>query len=276
LRENNVDLYNQYNFERFDNQPADPIVVPKKPIAVINDNLAQLVKISNLNSTHLCKKYIVSRQIPTDYHYKLYYCAKFKQWVNTTIADKFKQTDSANPRLVIPFLDHKEKMFGFQGRALYESKAKYITIMLDEYHPRIFGLDTVDYNRRYYCFEGPIDSMYINNAVASAGGKIDSELGKAGLPKEHCVVVYDNEPRNSQIIKNMLSATQKQYKVVVWPPSFQYKDVNDYIVANINKPYVDNERVRSLGDKLRQLIDDNTFSGLSAELAISQWRQAYV
>ena len=276
LREIDPELYRQYTIERFSEIEHDPIVVLKKPIAIINSNLAQLTKVSNLNTNHSCKKYVISRQIPTDYHYKLYYIKRFKQWVNSIVPDKFAESDSDNPRLVIPFLDRKEKMFGFQGRALYDSQAKYITIMLDENHPRIYGLDTVDCNRRYYCFEGPIDSMFINNGIATAGGKIDSELSKAAMPKEHCVVIYDNEPRNKQIIKNMLSAINKQYKVFIWPPSIEAKDVNEYVLSKINKPWVDTDKVREIGDHFKQIIDDNTFAGLSGQLAISQWRQTDV
>ena len=45
---------------------------------------------------------------------------------------------------------------------------RYITIMFEEV-PKIFGLDTVNFQEKYYVVEGALDSMFLSNAVAMAG-----------------------------------------------------------------------------------------------------------
>lgn len=273
IREQNNELYRDYNNERFNLTKPDPIVVPPKQVYQINDQLKTLRKISSLNSSHPCKQYVVSRQIPTDYHYKLFYCPKFKDWVNSIIPGKFDQEGKDSPRLIIPFLDQDEKMFGFQGRALTESKVKYITIMLDERKPRIFGLDTVDYNRKIYCFEGPIDSMFVENAIATCGGHIHMELKKSSLPKDNIVVCYDNEPRNKDVVRNMLKSCREGYKVFVWPNSIDTKDINDLVLKKIKADYCKTELIKKLGEYIKDVIDSNTYSGLELELIINNWRK---
>ena len=104
------------------------------------------------------------------------------------------------PRLVLPFIDTDGKMFGFQGRALRSSSLRYITIMLDEYMPKIFGLDTCDFSKRYYVVEGPIDSLFLSNSVAMAG----ADGNGSGLSNtQNGVFIFDNEPRNKEIVTRM-------------------------------------------------------------------------
>jgi len=61
-------------------------------------------------------------------------------------------------------------------------------------------MNTVDSTKKIYVTEGPIDSLFLANAVATA----DANLSNAGnyYDKENLVLVFDNEPRNNRIIKN--------------------------------------------------------------------------
>ena len=46
---------------------------------------------------------------------------------------------------------------------------RYITIMLDEDSPKVFGLDRVNETEPIYIVEGPFDSLFLDNSIAMAG-----------------------------------------------------------------------------------------------------------
>lgn len=275
----NPSLYHEYERELIDSSQGQIAFVNEKPkpIKIINDTLQNLTKVSALSHNHTCKKYIISRQIPTHYHHKLFYCDQFMKWTNTMIPGKF--SDSAliydGPRLIIPFFDKKNKMFGYQGRSLSpDDKVRYISIMLDEEIPKLFGLDTVDVNRRFYCMEGPIDSMFIKNSLAALGSRMDTVLEKIDFPKENCVIVYDNQPRNPDVVKNLLHAIRRGYNVCIWPTSPDHKeDINEIILRKVSGTYVKTELVMKAGDMIRDIIDSRVFSSLAAELEVKKWRR---
>jgi hypothetical protein len=73
------------------------------------------------------------------------------------------------------------------------------------------------------------------------------------------VFVYDNEPRNAQIVSNMRKTIQKGYKVCVWPATYKQKDINDMVLAGYQPAIIQNT------------IDQNTFSGLEAQMKLDQW-----
>ena len=234
----------------------------KTPVFVKATNLRTVAKISQLKQDHPVKKYVEKRQIPANQHYKLFYAPKFKAFVNKILPNKFEDTEYDEPRLIIPFLDENKNMFGFQGRSFRKNAdPKYITIMLDESKPKLFGLDAIDPEKTVYIFEGPIDAMFIPNSLASAGGRIDSNLSLTFLKKENIVIVYDNEPRNKETVHKMQSAIDDGYKVCIWPETIEQKDVNDMIMGGLNS------------HRVKLIIDDNTFSGLSATLRFATWKK---
>jgi hypothetical protein len=256
------------------NEEQPKIETKKIVVKDSNKHLSLLRKVSQLNADHPCKKYVVSRQIPSNLHYKLYYCSKFKEWTNSIFPDKFSSNSSDYPRLILPMFWTDGTLFGYQGRALHpKDTVRYITIMLDETKPRLFGLDTVDFNYKYYIFEGPIDSMFIPNSIATCGGQLHNEMEMLGKNTSNAVVVYDNEPRNKDIVKNILTAIQRGFKVCLWPPSLEQKDINDMILKKVSGDYCKTEVIKKAGDVIKNVIDENTFEGLEAELKLSSWRK---
>lgn len=234
----------------------------KKPVFVKTTALNDLKKVSQLKVGHPVKEYVQNRHIPTNWHSKLFYAPKFKAFVNTALPGKFESEENDEPRLIIPFLDENKEMFGFQGRSFRKkTDLKYITIMLDESKPKMFGLEELNPSKTIYIFEGPIDAMFIPNSLASAGGRIDSNLKLTNFPKDNIVIVYDNEPRNKETVQKMESAVDEGYRVCIWPDSIEQKDVNDMILAGLNS------------HRLKLIIDDNTFSGLGAKLRLATWKK---
>lgn len=232
--------------------------------------LSELKKISQLPYNHFAKQYIESRRIPTPYHAKLFFAPKFMEWTNTVLPGKFVNISHDQPRIIIPFYTSRGKLFGYQGRSILpvENDIRYITILMDDSVPRLYGMESVDLNRTHYVLEGPIDSMFIPNSMASAGGDIVSELSRLGGQKENTVVLLDNEKRKKETIKIMKKAIRQGYKVFIWPDSVETKDINAFVLSQ--------DKSVSL-DKIQQVVQnmlvENTFSGLQAELRLTQWQK---
>jgi len=262
LRSVDQSLYNEYvidsKIERdiLDKKPVKPLdkLVQKKPDFLKGTSpLKKIKKISQLRPDHPVRKYIQNRKIPVNQHYKLYYAPKFNSWVNSMLPDKL--TAREEPRLVLPLIDEKGNMFGFQGRAFDPKSLRYITIMLDEEKPKIFGLNEVDFDQRYYIVEGPIDSLFIRNCVAMAGADGNSK-GLQNL--DNAIYIFDNEPRNLEIVKRMERVLSRGHSIVIWPEQLTNNDVNDMIVA---------------GHDPQKIIDNNIYKGLEGELHLKSWRK---
>jgi hypothetical protein len=134
--------------------------------------------------------------------------------------------------------------------------------MLDESKPKIFGLDTLERNSKdIYLLEGPIDSLFVDNAIAAAGGDLLSQVETLGLQKEQIVVVFDNEPRNAEVVSKIEKSINAGYRTTLWPEYIEQKDVNDMILAGYTS------------DQIKNIIDSNTTSGLEAKLKFAIWRK---
>jgi hypothetical protein len=246
--------------KREEYKAAAPTAVFEKPKFTTDGPLKSLKKISQLDWDHPAKQYVVNRKIPNPYHAKLFYVSKFKAFVNHLKPNKFSSIDEDEPRLIIPFIDKTGAVFGFQGRSFDKNaKIRYITIILDESKPKIFNYDTVDVNQLVYVFEGPIDSMFIPNSLAMAGSDVNLEF--LNIKPENIVMVYDNEPRNKEIMKKVEKSIEKGYNVVIWDSYLEQKDINDMVLAGKDPVEV------------HQLIKGSTYRGLEAMLMLKQWRK---
>lgn len=255
-------LFYDYLRDRYsEKKKEETFVVLKSPKPEFTTNpFKSLKSVSQLDNNHPAKLYIGSRMIPSEMHYDLFYAPKFKSFVNSLIPDKFEDTKIDEGRIVIPLRD-KDGIIGFQGRSLNpKSDIKYITIMLDESKPKMYGLDKVNINKVIFAFEGPIDAMFIPNSVASAGGKIELGLENLFNP-DRVICVYDNEPRSIETVKKIENAIRNKYKVCIWPSYLKEKDINDMVLAG----YTPND--------LSDIIKNNTYQGLGANLMLSSWKR---
>ena len=227
----------------------------RKPQFLKDTPLSQIKKVSQLKFDHPAKQYIVSRKIPANRHAELFYAPKFYKWVNECIPNKFPNVAKDEPRLVIPFIDEHNRLIGFQGRAFGKSVPKYITIMLDEDAPKIYGLNRVDWSKPVIIVEGPIDSMFLDNAIAMAGS--DS----ARFTADTAVYCWDNEPRSRENIRRMENAIEEGKSVVIFPNGIEEKDINDMILGGRDAM------------EIQAIISNNTFKGFSAKAKLSEWRK---
>ena len=235
----------------------------KKPVFLKSGPLRGLKKVSQLSVHDPVKKYVDSRKIPNPYHAKLMSCPNFFKFTNDLVPGKFSEESLRNDetRLLIPFFDSDKNLFAYQGRTLNtKAKVKYITILLNSSMSTIYGLDAVNLDKTTYVFEGPIDSMFIPNSIATAGGDLVSTVKK--LPKENLVIVYDNERRSRDTVKKIEKAIYNGYKVCIWPENFDQKDVNNMVLSGLTPEFI------------KYIIDSNTYKDLEAKLILNKWSRA--
>jgi len=257
LKDQDTFLHDQYVMEKFkDGRTGKGTTVPNPKFnfkaPVFRKNGINLEKISDLNTSHPAREYLEKRGIK-DLDY-FYYCPKFKAWTNEQ-KKTFDNCRQDSPRIIIPFRDKDGKLFGYQGRSLAPTaKMRYITIMLDEDKPKIFGQDRINDKEPVYIVEGPFDSTFIQNSVAMAGSDVD--IRTFGW-SDH-IWIYDNEPRNREIVARISKSIDRGDKVVIWPKNIQQKDINDMHLARHD---------------VQTLVESNTYQGLTATLKFNDWKK---
>ena len=258
LKDQDTMLYDQYVMERYksglsgkSSTTPTPIVPSSKPNFVKKD--FDLERISELNKSHPARTYLEKRKIPDRCLRELYYCENFKEWTND---QKYTFSDVSNDesRIIIP-LKKGRTIFGFQGRSLSpKNKLRYITIMLDDEAPKVYGLDRINKNKPIYIVEGPFDSLFLENSVAMAG----SDLDPRSFGWSDYIWVYDNEPRNREIVNRIESTIDRGDKVVIWPSGIDDKDINDMFNSGIDP---------------QSVIESNIYQGLQAKLKLNNWKK---
>ena len=269
-------MHKEYIFERFkdgkvvakkeepefDFTPSRLLKSKEKPFAEFtryDRALRQLRRYDELVQTHPAKQFVFDRQIPKEHWDKFFLASKFYEFCNEIQPGKFPDLKHDHPRVVIPFYDRASKFFAFQGRAFGKEQPKYITIKFDETKQKIYGLDRIDLNKPVMITEGPIDSLFLDNAIAMAGADAD---GGITIQHQQCTMIFDNEPRNEHIVNRMITAVDKNFNVCIWPESIREgKDINDLILSGKSATQV------------QKLIYNNTHSGLTALQNINNWKR---
>ena len=251
-------MVKEYALERYTDGQTGNHNYTKPTFDIPKPVFKQQIKLDNVYSLpdeHFAKQYVISRGIPEKFWTQLYFAPDFAEFVKSYGIEKELKSDDA--RLIIPFFNKDKTLFAFQGRALGESKLKYITVKLDENAKKIYGLDRVDISRKVYVVEGPIDSMFLDNCIATA----DATLSFASEVSKDIVLVNDNEPRNIEIIKQISNNIKNGYNVVIWPETLTQKDINDMVMDGMTK------------EQIQTIIDEHTYSGLRAEFELNNWRK---
>jgi len=251
LKEIDSTLHKQYTLEKFKEGftgknfvVEDPKPEFTKPVFRKKLDLPKASKIL------VAREYLEKRKLDPE---KFYFTHKFKEWTN-----KQKQTFDTitrdEERIIIPLYGADQNLIGFQGRALGSSPNKYITVMLDDDAPKIYGLEKVDSSKPIYIVEGPFDSTFIKNAVAMCGSDVD--IGSFGW--SDYIYVFDNEPRNREIVNRISKTINRGEKVIIWPTTVQQKDINDMVLAGLN---------------VVDMLESNIYSGLEAKIKFNNWKK---
>ena len=246
-----VNLHKQYTLEKFkEGHTGKNFVVEAPKFEFKKPIFKKTIDLPKASTNSFANDYLIKRKIDPD---KFYYADKFMEWTNTQkkTFDTIKKDES---RIVIPMYDESKNLIGFQGRALGKSFTKYITVMLDEEAPKVYGLESINKKLSIYVVEGPFDSTFITNSVALCGS--DGDLGY--LKGSNIIFVYDNEPRNREIVRRVEGCINRNEKVVIWPNNIVDKDINDMVLA---------------GHDVMSVVELNTYSGLEAKIKFNNWKK---
>jgi len=251
LKEIDVNLHKQYTLEKFkEGHTGRNFVVEAPKFEFVKPVFKKSIDLPKASTNSFASEYLTKRKIDPD---KFYYADKFMEWTNTQkqTFDTIKKDES---RIVIPMYDENKNLIGFQGRALGKSFTKYITVMLDEEAPKVYGLESINKKLSIYVVEGPFDSTFITNSVALCGS--DGDLGY--LKGSNIIFVYDNEPRNREIVRRVEGCIDRNEKVVIWPNNIVDKDINDMVLS---------------GHDVMSVVELNTYSGLEAKIKFNNWKK---
>lgn len=258
-------LYKQMRLEEWINEnpnsrsntDIDLEFVKAKPVFA-NKSEIKLPTINSLPQEHYAKIFLKNRKIPKEFLDEIYFASDFHDFAHEIVPSYNPDAKFNDARIVIPFYDENKNLLGFQGRTLSNSKVKYITVKLSDANTKIYGLDRIDKSKTIYVVEGPIDSMFVDNSVAT----MDAQLYKIRsiLGDHDYVLVFDREPRNPQICKNIEHSITMGYSVCLLPETFPGKDINDAIM-------------NGLTSAIHHIIDENTYDGLKARLVFQKWKK---
>ena len=252
LKQIDTSLHKQYVMEKFKEGFAggrnfvveEPKFEFKKPV------FKKKLDLPRADEVPIAKEYLEKRKLDPS---KFYFAYKFKEWTNTQ-KQTFDTIGRDESRIIIPMYDEDKILIGFQGRSLGPNSVKYITVMINEDAPKIYGLDQVDNEKPIYIIEGPFDATLVQNGVAMCG----SDLDIRSFGWSDYIYVYDNEPRNREIVNRIAKTIDRGDKTVIWPSSVEEKDINDMVLG---------------GQNVMSVLKSNTYSGLQAKVKFNNWKK---
>jgi len=262
IKELDTFLYNQYTMERYKEgthgkthanvhstmEFTQPDFEARKKASLL-DSLFDPVKGSP------AEEYVRKRLIPESKWHELYYIDNVQKLEQ--LDDKYKdRIVGEEGRLVIPFYDRDGKFIGVSCRALGSERLRYVTIRVDESQPLVYNLDKIDITQDVFVTEGPIDSLFLDNAVAAGSSDLNSVT--QAIPKHKLILIFDNQPRNAEIVKLIGKAVDDGYRMVIWPDNIQEKDINEMVLSGL---------------AVRDIINQNTFDGLELKLKFTKWKR---
>ena len=251
IKKVDVTLHKQYTLEKFKEGHTGKNFVTEEPEFTFKKPVfKKKLDLPKASENFFAKEYLEKRKLNPD---KFYFTDTFKKWTNTK-KQTFDTIGRDEPRIIIPMYDVSKNLIGFQGRSLTHNSVKYITVMLDDEAPKLYGLESIDENKPIYIVEGPFDSTFVENGVAMCGADVD--VGSFGW--SDYIWVLDNEPRNREIVNRVAKLIDRGEKVVIWPNQIIEKDINDMVLG---------------GQNIMDVLKSSTYHGLEAKVKFNTWKK---
>ena len=251
IKKVDVTLHKQYTLEKFKEGHTGRNFVTEEPEFTFKKPVfKKKLDLPKASENFFAKEYLEKRKLNPD---KFYFTDTFKKWTNTK-KQTFDSTYRDEPRIIIPMYDKSKNLIGFQGRSLTHNSVKYITVMLDDDSPKLYGLETINEEKPIYIVEGPFDSTFVENGVAMCGADVD--VGSLGW--SDYIWVLDNEPRNREIVNRIAKLIDRGEKVVIWPNQIIEKDINDMVLG---------------GQNIMDVLKSSTYHGLEAKVKFNNWKK---
>lgn len=249
-------LFKQYCLEKFKekHEVIFDDVQTEKQEKITSQVKYQLIE--ELPPDHVAIKFLKKRKIPENKWDRFGFTSQFGVFAKT-FNSQYTNLLEQDERILIPVFDEHNQCIGIQGRSIGNVKPKYITLKKAENAKLTYGLDTVDKSKPIFVVEGPIDSLFLPNAVACLGLGNFLEIRKI-FPNEDLIFIIDNEPRSRNVANIMKTLISNGEKICIYPSDMKVKDINDMVLSEINPC---------------DIIEANTFKGASALLAFNIWRK---
>ena len=251
LKQIDSTLHKQYTMEKFkEGFTGRNFVVDEPKLEFTKPVFRKKIDLPRASEVPVARNYLEKRNLDAS---QFYFAAKFKEWTNTQ-KHTFDTIGRDESRIIIPMYDTDKNLIGFQGRSLGPNSVKYITVMLQDEAPKLFGLDKIDDTKPIYITEGPFDSTFLENSVAMCGSDLD--IGSFGWSSY--IWVFDNEPRNREIIERINKTIDRGDQIVIWPSNIHEKDINDMVLS---------------GHNVKSIVESNTYSSLQAKIKFNIWKK---
>jgi transcription elongation factor Elf1 len=253
LKQIDPTFHKQYTLEKFKEGHTGRNFSAEEPeFKFETPKFSQKINLPKASANPKSDGYLTARKLNSN---DFYYAEEFKKFVNS-LKHTFDDLKYDEPRIIIP-LYYQKTLIGLQGRSLdfgNPKSVKYITVMINDDAPKIYGLDNIRTDAPVYVTEGPFDSTFVRNAIAMCGA--DADVGKWGISNP--VWIYDNEPRNREIVNRIERTISTGDSVVIWPSNIIDKDINDMVMSGLD---------------VQTVIESNTYSGLEAKLKFTTWKK---
>ena len=164
------------------------------------------------------------------------YCEKrklpYERWKEFFVATGGKYQN----RLIIPFFDDENKIHYWQGRHLYGHEPKYLNRTVDK-SEAIYNFHHINKTQPVVVLEGPFDSMFVENAIATLGLSLAEKM-QDQIDKLDAYYLFDNDEAGNVKARKFLKAGKF---VFLWKDFLKemkltkdVKDINDAILK-LNK-----------------------------------------
>lgn len=238
--------------------------------SILTTDTRLLVPINELSDGHIAYDYLKSRQMNSRAFERLYYTPNFAEFIKEVVPSEIIGQKKLPPdeRIVLILQTIDGEIIGFQGRALDPDAMRYMTIMMSETYPKIFGLEHInkDDASNIYVTEGAFDSFFIPNAISVNGGDtnaLSDIIESDNIDKNRFVIILDNEPRSKDTIKRMTRTIDDEYNIVIWKGiNPEYKDINEMIRSDTFTE-----------ESLLEFVNANNFKDTRARVELNFWKK---
>lgn len=259
LRHLDENVWREWRAESLHEEPTFNIRATPKVVSVKKERYENMVSLSSLTEDHPARLYVSHRLIPISRQRLLFYTDNFQNLVEEIFPGKGNRYPK-DERLVIPIYNQLNELVAITGRSINGSPIRYSTAKSDD-QKCFFGLERIDITKPVLVTEGPIDALFLPNSVAVC----NAELGMFGKahPSVNSYLIFDNEPGNPQIVKNMEKSIEEGHRVCVWLDCpFKGKDINEMVQS---------------GADIKQIVKfilQNSHKGQAGRFKMIEWRKS--
>ena len=283
LKEHYSDIYKSVLFQLYKDKTNDyEPKVQTLDLKIDNDDLKDFLiymsdeklfqSIDSYDESHISRIYLNERKVPmnTEFYYSDNFFLNVYKPIKMFLEEKVSETffPESDKRIFWFIKNRLNEIVGIQGRSLNDSNIRYLTVKIKD-DPLMGGIERVDLKKRIYVTEGFLDSLFLPNSISmnSANFKRPLEILEE-LKASEVVFVFDNEPHNKEIRRNIKRAVNMSIEkkgsikigVTLLPETLRKfgKDINEYA---LNMPIA----------KLINIIDDHTYYGYIAKTKLINW-----